>query len=115
MHVDLPGWPQCPALSEIVRVAVALKAPKGEPLAYVAQSLDGSRRRYVAELPSDETMPGWVPAGVYTVQVLAWIAGEPAPLRWTPMVGDKQTGEHPLTVEIIEEPRRPSAATELAA
>jgi hypothetical protein len=82
---------------------------------FCGQSPGGSRRRYVVELPNDEATPGWIPAGVYGVQVLVWTVRESAPQKWAPMVGDKETGERPLTVEIIEEPRRPRAAAELAA
>lgn len=115
MHVDLPAWAQCPPLSEITRVAVVLKPKKGEPLAYVAESPDGSRRRYVVELPNDETTPGWILAGVYGVQVLVWTARETAPQKWAPKVGDKKTGEREMAVEITEEPRRPLTREEKAA
>jgi hypothetical protein len=107
VHVDLPAWAQCPPLSEITRVAVILKPKQGEPLAYVAESPDGSRRRYVIELPNDKAAPGWAPAGVYAVQVLVWIVGQTAPHKWAPMVGDKKAGEREMVVEITEEPRRP--------
>lgn len=115
VHVDLPAWAQCPPLSEITRVAVVLKPKKGEPLAYIAGSPDGSRRRYVVELPNDEATPGWIPAGVYGVQVLVWTAKESAPQKWAPMVGDKKTGEREMVVEIIEEPRRPLTSEKKAA
>jgi hypothetical protein len=94
-------------LLEITRVAVVLKPKQGEPIAYVAESRDGSRRRYAVELPSDKIAPGWVPAGIYAVQVLVWIAGESAPHKWVPMVGDKKAGEREMVVEITEESRRP--------
>lgn len=115
VHVDLPAWAECPPLSEITRVAVVLKPRKGEPLAYVAESPDGSRRRYIVELPNDEATPGWIPAGVYGVQVLVWTAGGSAPQKWAPMVGDKKTGEREMVLEIIEEPCRPLTSEKKAA
>ncbi len=115
VHVDLPAWAQCPPLLEITRVAVVLKPKKGEPLAYVADSPDGSRRRYVVEIPNDEATPGWIPAGAYGVQVLVWIARESAPHKWAPTVGDKKAGEREMVVEIIEEPRRPLTSEKKAA
>ena len=107
IHVDLPAWNKCPPLTEITRVAIALKPKKGEPFAYIAESRDGSRRRYVVELPTETHEPGWVAPGIYGVQVLVWITQETAPQRWAPTVADKQTGEHEIMIEIADEPRRP--------
>ena len=115
VHVDLPAWAECPPLTEIVRVAVVLKPTKGEPLAYVAESPDGSRRRYAVELPAEPHAPGWLPAGTYGVQVLVWVAGEPEPRTWTPVVKDTEGRKHPLALEIAEEPRRPLASGQEAA
>jgi hypothetical protein len=114
VHVDLPGWSQCPPSANISRVAVVLKPKKGDPIAYVADSSDGSRRRYTVELP-EEKQTGWVPAGFYGVQVLVWITGEPAPRSWAPTVGDKEIGERELTIEVVDEPRRPLASDTEAA
>ena len=100
VHVDLPAWTECPPLTEIVRVAVVLKPTKGEPLAYVAESPDGSRRRYEVELPAEPHAPGWLPAGTYGVQVLVWVGAEPEPRKWTSLVDDMQTVESEMAVEI---------------
>ena len=115
VHVDLPTWTECPPLTEIVRVAVVLKPTKGEPLAYVAESPDGSRRRYAVELPAEPHAPGWLPAGTYGVQVLVWVGAEPEPRRWTSLVDDMQTVESEMAVEIAEEPRRPLVSGQEAA
>jgi TraM recognition site of TraD and TraG len=109
IHVDLPGWNQCPPLATITRVAVVLKPKKGEPIAYVADSPDGSQRRYTVELPTKEDTPGWLPPGAYGVQVMVWITGEAAPRKWTPTTTDKGTGDRELTLEIVDEARRPLA------
>jgi len=115
VHVDLPAWGECPPVDEIARVAVVLKPTKGEPLAYVAESPDGSRRRYAVELPAEPHAPGWLPAGTYGVQVLVWVGGEAEPHRWSPAAEDRETGERQMAIEIAEEPRRALASGQEAA
>jgi hypothetical protein len=115
IHIDLPTWTECPPLTEIVRVAVVLKPTKGEPIAYVAESPDGSRRRYAVELPAEPHAPGWLPAGTYGVQVLVWVGAEPEPHRWTSLVDDIETVESEMAVEIADEPRRPLMSGQQAA
>ena len=73
----------------------------------MAESPDGSRRRYAVELPAEPQAPGWLPAGTYGVQVLVWVGAEPEPRRWTSAVDGMQTVESEMAVEIAEEPRRP--------
>jgi hypothetical protein len=113
--LDLSAWAECPPLAEIVRVAVVLKPTSGEPLAYVAEPLEESKRRYAVELPAEPHAPGWLPAGTYGVQVLAWVTGEPDPRRWAPVTDEGKTGEREMAVEILEEPRRPSMNAQEAA
>jgi hypothetical protein len=115
VHVDLPAWAQCPPLTTIARVGLILKPSKGEPLAYIADPVGGSQRRYAVQLPGDEMRPGWVPTGTYGVQVLVWVTGETSPRRWAPTISAKETGERELTVEIVEEPRRSLASERKAA
>ena len=107
VHVDLPGWSQCPPPADISRVAVVLKPRKGDPIAYVTDPADGSRRRYTVELPAKEDTPGWLPPGSYGIQIILWVTTEAAPRKWTPTIGDQETGERELTLEILDEPQRP--------
>jgi hypothetical protein len=115
VHVDLPAWPEWTPLADIVRVTVVLKPTKGEPLAYVAASPDGSRRRYAVELPAEPHAPGWLPAGTYGVHVLVWVGAEPEPRTWTPAAKDGEARNRPLALEIAEEPRRPLTSGQEAA
>jgi hypothetical protein len=107
IHVDLPGWNQCPPLQTITRVAVVLKPKTGEPIAYVASTHDGSRRRYTVGLPTKQDVPGWLPPGAYGIQIMVWVTGETTPRKWTPTTTDKDAGERQLTLEIADEPQRP--------
>ncbi len=109
IHVDLPGWNQCPPLQTITRVAVVLKPKTGEPIAYVAGTPDGSRRRYTVDLPTSADTPGWLPPGAYGIQIMVWITGDTAPRKWTPTTTHKDKGERELTLEIADEPQRPHA------
>ena len=115
VYVDLAAWADCPPFTEIVRVAVVLKPTKGEPLARVAEPVDGLQRRYAVELPAESHEQGWLPAGTYDVHVLVWVGAEPEPHTWAPAVGDGQTGELEMEVDIAEEPRRPLVSGQEAA
>ena len=103
-------------MTEIVRVAVVLKPTKGEPLAYVAESSDGSRRRYAVELPAEPHAPGWLPAGTYGVQVLGvGRRGAGAAQVGSGSSTIARRWQREMAVEIAEEPRRPLVSGQEAA
>lgn len=115
VHIDLPAWGYCPPLTEIVRVVIVFQTKRGESLGYAAEPHDDLRRGYAVDLPTEEYEPGWIPADTYGVQVLVWITGETEPHRWTPTVNDQKAGERGMTVEVVDEPRRPSTTERQAA
>jgi hypothetical protein len=106
LHVDLPAWADCPPVDQVTRIAVVLTPDHGEPIAYVAEASDTTRRRYTAQLPLRSDAPGWLAPGIYRAEVLAWVVGDLEPSRWTPRVTDKATGERELTIELSDEPVR---------
>ncbi len=106
LHVDLPAWAHCPPVDQVTRIAVVLTPDHGEPIAYVAEASDTTRRRYTAQLPLRSDAPGWLAPGIYRAEVLAWVVGDLEPSRWTPRVTDKATGERELTIELSDEPVR---------
>jgi hypothetical protein len=115
VHVDVTGWPDWQPLVEVVGVLVLLSPAESEPLSYAAECHDGSRRRYVVELPAEPDDPGWLPPGNYGVQVLVWVAGEPEPRKWSSTLKDSEGRKQPLALAIAEEPRRPRASAQEAA
>jgi hypothetical protein len=110
IHIDLNAWPDRPPIEEIERVAALLGSADGDSIAHIARPSDASRTRFAAVLPDAPTEPGWLPEGLYSIQVLAWTAGQAAPRTWTPAVQDDDGGEIALQLEITEEPRRPGHA-----
>jgi hypothetical protein len=75
-------------------------------MAYIAEATDDTGRRYATQLPTRPDATGWLAAGMYRAEVLAWVVGDAEPSRWTPRVADKATGERELTVELSDEPIR---------
>ena len=61
-------------------------------------------------MPDAPGEPGWLPEGRYTIQVLAWIAGQDEPRTWRPTVQDDDGKEFALQIELADEPRRPHQA-----
>jgi hypothetical protein len=105
--VDLSGWNECPPLDEVVRVEIVLKPAEGESVALAAGPCDQSRRRYDVQLPAEAALPGWLPSEIYGVQVRVWTTDDSLPHTWAPLVEDRDVGKHKMTVEILDEPRRP--------
>lgn len=93
-------------LSAITKVVVVLTSDAGASLAHVARPADSSGRRYVAEVPENPDVPGWLPAGRYSVHVLVWKADVDDPARWQPMTPDRADGERALTLLLEDEPER---------
>ena len=110
IHIDLNAWPDRPPAEQIARVAALLRSPDGDSIAHIAQPTDAARRRYAAVLPDTPGEPGWLPEGLYTIQVLAWVEGQTAPRTWTPAVQDDDGVEVALQIELTDEPRRPDRA-----
>jgi hypothetical protein len=110
IHIDLAAWPGAPAIEQIERVAALLKSREGDSIAHIAEPTDKSRRRFQVVLPGTTGEPGWLPEGRYTIQVLAWVAGQDAPRTWTPDVQDDEGKEFALQIELVDEPRRPDQA-----
>ena len=108
VHVDLSGWKECPPLEELVRVEIVLKPPEGKSVALAAEPCDQARRRYAGQIPPEPALPAWLPSEIYGVQVQVWTTHDPVPHTWTPLVADGEVGKHKLTVEILDEPRRPA-------
>lgn len=114
IHIDLNAWPDRPPAEQIVRVAALLRSREGDPIAHIAQPTDPARRRYATVLPDTPGEPGWLPEGLYTIQVLAWVAGHADPHTWTPAVQDDDGVEVALQIELADEPRRPDQGRRLA-
>ena len=110
IHIDLNAWPDHPPAEQIERVAALLRSPEGDSIAHIAQPTDAARRRYAAVLPDTSGEPGWLPEGLYTVQVLVWVEGQATPCAWTPAVQDDDGVEVALQIELTDEPRRPDQA-----
>jgi hypothetical protein len=110
IHIDLNGWPDRPPLAQVERVAALLRSPDGQSIAHMAQPADPAHTRFAAVLPEEPGEPGWLPEGLYSIQVLAWIAGQAAPRTWTPTVQDDDGEEISLQIEVTDEPRRPDHA-----
>ena len=107
VHVDLAGWKECPPLEQRVRVEIVLKPPEGESVALAVAACDPSGRRYAVQLPEDPALPGWLTSETYGAHVQVWTAEDSAPHTWAPLVEDPDAGNHKITVEILDEPRRP--------
>jgi hypothetical protein len=109
IHMDLPAWGDCPTLEQITRVEIVLEPSGAEPIAFTAEACDESRRRYAAELPDAPGLPGWLASGTYAAHVQMWVDGDSEARTWEPAAVDSESGECKLTVEILDEPRRPVA------
>jgi len=107
IHIDLNAWPDPPPLEQVERVAALLSSPDGQSIAHIARPTDPARRRFAVALPDGPGEPGWLPEGLYSIQVLAWIGGQAAPRIWTPTVQDDDGEEVALQIELADEPRRP--------
>jgi hypothetical protein len=114
IHIDLNAWPGRPQIEQVQRVAVLLKSRGGDSIAHIALPTDASHRRFEVVLPDTQGKPGWLPEGRYTIQVLAWIAGQDAPRTWTPAVQDDHGNEIALQIDLTDEPRRPHQGLDLA-
>lgn len=107
IHIDLNAWPDRPPLEQVERVAALLRSRERDSIAHIARPTDPARRRWAAVLPDTPSEPGWLPEGLYSIQVLAWLTGQAAPATWTPAVQDDDGQEIALQIEIADEPRRP--------
>jgi len=107
IHIDLNAWPDPPPLEQVERVAALLSSPDGQSIAHIARPTDPAQRRFAAALPDGPGEPGWLPEGLYSIQVLAWIEGQAGPRTWTPVVQDEEGEEIVLQIEVADEPRRP--------
>jgi hypothetical protein len=115
VYADLSEWKECPPLEEIARVEIVLKPPEGQSVALAAGPYDQSRRRYAGQLPAEPELAGWLPSDIYGVQVRVWTVREPGPFTWAPLVETREAGKHKMTVEILDEPRRPAESRPEAA
>ena len=107
VHIDLNAWPDRPQIEQVQRVAALLKGSDGHSIAHIAQPTDPSRRRFQAVLTDTPGAPGWLPSGRYTVEVLAWVAGQDTPRSWRHTVQDDDGKEVALQIELADEPTRP--------
>jgi hypothetical protein len=110
VHIDLNAWPGRPPIEQVQRVAALLKSTDGDSIAHIALPTDEGHRRFASVLPDTPGNPGWLPEGRYTIQVLAWIAGQDEPRTWRPTVQDDDGKEFALQIELADEPRRPRPA-----
>jgi hypothetical protein len=110
IHIDLNAWPDRPHGERIERVAVLLRSADGDSIAHMGRQSAPLRRRFAAALPEQPGAPGWLPAGLYAIEVLIWIVGEVDARSWRPLAQDTEGIEAPLQIEVTEEPRRPDQA-----
>ena len=110
VHIDLNAWPGRPPIEQVQRVAALLKSTDGDSIAHIALPTDEGHRRFASVLPDTPGNPGWLPEGRYTIQVLAWIAGQDEPRTWRPTVQDDDGKDFALQIELADEPRRPHQA-----
>jgi hypothetical protein len=107
VHVDLAGWPVCPPVEGIQRVAVVFHPEAGAPLGLDAEPEDRTGRHYTLRLPESPDSAGWLAAGRYRLKIHVWADGEPAPSVWASTHSARGDGI-PLAVQVTDEPRRPA-------
>lgn len=110
VHIDLACWPACPPTERIQRVTLLLQPSQGQPLGLTAQPHDETGRHYTLQLTDDPHAVSWLPPGRCHARVLVWAAGQQNPEEWT-VTHNGNGDETALTLEITDEPRRPTAST----